>query len=165
MKTKIFYGNQYIGSMKVDGRKYSKWQIIKLKIGLYTKRVVLATFLASVGGWVAGGAIAWAYHMRPVTVFAEKIVQVQSSELPPVLQRIAKCESDGSQTAQNGQITYHSNSDGSLDIGRFQINLKYYGATATKLGYDLTNDADNEKMAEWIYANRGTSDWAASSKC
>jgi hypothetical protein len=45
------------------------------------------------------------------------------------------------------------------------VNLICWGAKASEFGLDLTKEADNTAMAEWIYANNGTSDWAASQKC
>jgi hypothetical protein len=165
MKTKIFYGNQYIGSTTIDGRKYSKWQIFKSKATRYTKRVILVSFIASVGGWIAGGAISYVYHMRPVTVYAEKTVEVADSTIPPVLLRIMKCESDNHQYGKTGQVLMKANTNGSVDVGVMQINVSIWGSKAKELGYDLTKESDNIAMGEWIYGNYGTEPWYLSAKC
>lgn len=95
----------------------------------------------------------------------------------PILQKIADCESgtrlkDGdakpnsaTQFAPNGQVLTNPNTNHSVDIGIMQINLAAYGATATKLGYNLSTQSGNEAMGLWIYENRGTSDWYSSESC
>jgi len=57
-----------------------------------------------------------------------------------------------------------ANTNGTVDIGEYQVNGFYWGKKASELGLDLTKEADNKKMAEWIYANKGTGDWY-SQKC
>lgn len=91
------------------------------------------------------------------------VVQADSG-IPPVLERIAKCESGGKHFDKNGQVLMRSNTNKSVDVGKFQINSIWF-AKATEMGLDITKEADNEKMAEWIYENKGTSDWSASFKC
>lgn len=165
-KTKVYVNGSHMGDITVDGskrltKKITKFQIFKYRAGRFMDNFAKAVFVVSiaVGSFQLGGI------MNPTTV-AGKEIQVETNVInAPVLDRIAKCESSGSQDAKNGQITYHSNSDGSIDVGKYQINIKYYGAVATKLGLDLTKEDDNRKMAEWIYLNRGTSDWSASANC
>lgn len=88
----------------------------------------------------------------------------------PVLDRIAGCESQGNRNSKgthfdkNGQVLMRSNTNRTVDLGKYQINTIWF-AKATELGLDLTRENDNKKMAEWIYANRGTGDWSASVKC
>lgn len=88
----------------------------------------------------------------------------------PVLDRIADCESgNGTKGSaihyKNGQVVMNANTNGTIDIGKYQINMTYWGKKATELGLDLTKEADNKAMAEWLYANKGTGDWSASQKC
>lgn len=109
--------------------------------------------------YLAGG------RMNPTTIVADRIVEVPSSDDAPVLKRIAKCESDARQkSAKNGQITYHVNSDGTVDIGIMEINSVHF-AEATRLGLDLTREEDNMKFAKWLYANYGTEPWYSSRSC
>lgn len=124
------------------------------------------------GGAIAVGGIifmAGALFASSNTVTAQNIVVPVPTD-SPVLDRIADCESGngtrGSATQfKNGQVIMRANSNGTIDVGRYQVNLTYWGAQATKLGLDLTKESDNKKMAEWIYANKGTGDWSASQKC
>lgn len=161
MKTRIYAGRDLIGRFNCDGRNYTRFQIFKMKLVKTIKR----TFV--VMGLFAG--LGWAYYFgsmfAPVRVQAiDKPVYVIATGTAPVLERIAKCESGGSQT-ENGQIQINVNKNGSVDIGKFQINLTTWGKTATKMGYDLTKESDNEAFARWIYENKGTQDWSASQHC
>jgi hypothetical protein len=120
------------------------------------------TAVMAIGGW----GMYFGANYFPKTTYAEKevIKEVLVSTTTPVLQRIAKCESNNSQT-KNGQVQIHVNTNGSVDIGKYMVNLQVWGATATKMGYDLTNEKDNEAFAKWLYENKGTEDWSASQKC
>jgi hypothetical protein len=88
----------------------------------------------------------------------------------PVLDRIAGCESQGNRNSKgthydkNGQVLMRSNTNRTVDLGKYQINTVWF-AKATELGLNLTLEEDNKTMAEWIYRNRGTGDWSASAKC
>jgi hypothetical protein len=106
----------------------------------------------------------WAYpqiETREVKVYVNQEVNY------PVLERIAQCESGGSQFDKNGQVLMRGNTNGrdSVDVGLFQVNLKYHGAEATKMGLDLTKEADNRAYAKFLYQTRGTVDWEASKHC
>ena len=88
----------------------------------------------------------------------------------PVLDRIANCESGngkkGSATQfRNGQVILHANRNRTTDIGKYQINMAVWGKKAGELGYNLSTENGNTKMAEWIYLNRGTSSWYSSRHC
>jgi hypothetical protein len=149
---KYFHSNQYdknyIGRFS---RFLKKW----------LKRSAWACVIA----WALVGSLKIGQHYFPQTVYAEKTVEVPIEKgLSPVMQRIAKCESGNTQKGKDGQLVIHVNSDGSYDQGTFQINSNW-NSTATKLGYDLTNEKDNQSFAEWLYENVGTSPWSASSKC
>ena len=145
-------------------------EMYKGKTGLWVRSKWLVgrsirnmTILASYG--LVAFTSAKIYNIiHPVTVYADRITTVEVVADSPVMARIAKCESGGSQT-KNGQILMHVNNDKSVDIGKYQINLQTWGATATKMGYDLTKESDNEAFAKWLYANKGTSDWSASMQC
>lgn len=84
--------------------------------------------------------------------------------LAPVMDRIAKAESGNTHIAKNGQVLVHVNKNMTTDVGVYQVNLQIWGATATKLGYDLFNEKDNRAFALWLYENKGTEPWTSSSK-
>jgi hypothetical protein len=110
--------------------------------------------------------------LSPKVVYQEvqKEVVIEISLETPVLDRIAGCESQGNRNSKgthfdkNGQVLMRSNTNRTVDLGKYQINTVWF-SKATELGLDLTKEDDNKKMAEWIYYNRGTGDWSASSKC
>lgn len=101
---------------------------------------------------------------------------VQLPVLSPVLDRIADCESGarkangkaipGSaiQFRPDGQVVYHANKNGTIDLGKYGINTVWF-KQAHALNLNLAKEEDNRKMAEWIYANRGTEDWYSSKTC
>jgi hypothetical protein len=165
-KTKIFYGNQYIESFNCDGNRVSKKQIMKYRV----KRTAIRTLLACIAfmliyviGYVTFllGAI-----NSPRIVEAEVIVEVEKpKEIPPVMKRIAKCESNNSHIdPKTGMVYMLANTNKTVDVGKYMINTVWH-KKANELGYDVTNEEDNEKMAMWIYENFGTSPWVFSSQC
>lgn len=162
--TKIFYGNQYIEKFNCDGKKYTKWQVLKYRITKFLKKLFITTaIVASVVG-IAYGSFKAGATLSPVTVFADKIVNVPVTPVSPVLIRIEKCESDDMQNNSQGQTLIHVNSNGSYDQGEYQINSTW-NTEATKLGYNLSTADGNQNMAQYLYENVGTSPWSSSSKC
>jgi hypothetical protein len=149
-QTKMKYNRNNIG-------QFTKSFIRKL--GIYTKRTILVSGMLTI--------IGYGYYAGTATKMAtadSKVIYIQSTSTPAVLQRIEKCESGNSHIDKNGQVAIHVNTDKSYDIGIFQIN-SVWSAQATKLGYDLTNKEDNEAFATWLYENQGTGAWSASAKC
>lgn len=102
-------------------------------------------------------------HFSPISVYAAAPIIQTESKTAPVMDRIAKCESSGTST-RDGQTLIHPNKDGSVDVGRYQINSTW-NKKATELGYNLSIDHDNEAFAYWLYNNIGTGPWSSSSKC
>jgi hypothetical protein len=97
-------------------------------------------------------------------------------EVPPVMQRIARAESFGSHYCTKevkarhtkctdvcvlGQTLVCKNTNGSFDVGKFQINSIHIPA-AVALGYDVFKEKDNEAFALYLYANEGTRPWYSS---
>jgi hypothetical protein len=158
-KTKVFFHGKQIYP-KRDGQ--GKFSSFKTKLGKFIRTVTLVILTlgvltsAGIGIYKAGGA----YNPKIVTEEKEVIVEVVNA---PVLERIAKCES-GNMHYKNGQVVVNVNSNGSYDMGRYQIN-SIWNKKATELKLDLTKEEDNKLMAEWIYTNRGTEDWYSSKKC
>ena len=82
--------------------------------------------------------------------------------IPPILERIAACESGNRQFDEKGIILGKVNR---YDRGRFQINEKYHGEKATELGYDLNTLEGNTNFALWLFEREGAKPWNASRKC
>lgn len=125
---------------------------------------VLAVFVAT----SASSALAYNYF-NPNTVYADRTVEVPTEQDIPILEKIIQCESGGSHYAKNGQLKVNINvqDDGtkSIDVGVGQINVSVWGATATKMGYDLTKETDNRAFTRWLFLNKGSAPWYSSSKC
>ncbi len=89
-------------------------------------------------------------------VFAESVVTNF-----PILDKIAKAESKNRQFGSDGQALIHVNTNGTYDIGYYQIN-SIWNAQATKLGYNLSLEADNKAFAQWLFENYGSEPWNSS---
>jgi hypothetical protein len=92
-----------------------------------------------------------------------RVVIVKDDTLPPVMQRIAQCESRDRHFTRLGKVLRgHRNPQ---DMGRFQINTVVWGKQAEVLGYDLRTPEGNTQMARYIFENYGSTPWRASAKC
>lgn len=81
----------------------------------------------------------------------------------PILIDIARCESTFKQYHEDGRVVRGLiDSD---DIGLMQINERYHGETAKKLGLDIYKVDGNVEYAKYLYKKFGTQPWSASSKC
>lgn len=167
-KTKMFYGNQYLGSVKIDGRLGEKKRGIKHQIFLATRMTQICLTIASVlvlGGWlVTAGILIAKSTIEPTKVYAKEIIEVPIKEIPPVLQRIAKCESPTGHYDENGKVVINKNTDGSLDIGKYQINSVHLAEIA-RMKLNVYDEKDNETFALHLMDARGTSDWYSSKGC
>lgn len=98
-----------------------------------------------------------------------KEVTVEKVELLPGLKPICACESTGNRDGEPRQFK----SDGSVlrgvvnsdDIGQCQINLKYHGEAAEKLGIDLFTNEGNIQYANLLYIKEGARPWSWSKNC
>ena len=108
--------------------------------------------------------------LNPKTIITKAEVIKEVEVRAPVLDRIAGCESQGNPKLKgthfdkNGQVLMRSNTNRTVDIGKYQINTIWF-AKATELGLDVTLEKDNEEMALYIYKNYGTTPWYASKSC
>ena len=83
--------------------------------------------------------------------------------VPPILERIAFCESGNRQFDEDGHIIrgfIHP-----PDTGRFQINKAVHATSARELGFDLDTLEGNTAFAVHLYEEQGTRPWKASEKC
>lgn len=82
--------------------------------------------------------------------------------IPRELEEIARCESRNRQFDESGKVLRGSNTH---DVGKYQINIKYWGTEAKKLGFDLFTEEGNEAMALEIYRRHKTDPWIWSKPC
>jgi hypothetical protein len=102
---------------------------------------------------------------RPVSqaVQATLVVLLQADTLPPVLHRIAQCESRGQYFTKDGRVvcgTQHA-----ADLGLFQIHTVVWGKKVQALGYDLYTPEGNTRMARYLFDNYGSVPWQSSAAC
>jgi len=164
-KTKIFNGNQYIGAFEATHKKYTRFQVMKYNLAQFMRKV----FIVMVG--TAFTTIIFIV-MKDIYITREldKLNQAtpvveETKELPAVMQRIAQCESGNKHFKDNGQVVTNANTNGTVDIGRFQINEKVWGKKAGELQLNLADEKDNITFAMWVYENYGTEDWKFSAHC
>jgi hypothetical protein len=127
---------------------------------------VLSGLLLSVGA-LLGTAVPLrdARHpdLVPQGVPQPHVIVVKDDTLPPVLQRIAQCESAGQQFARDGRVLRGKRHP--QDTGLFQINAVVWAKHAEALGYDIHTRDGNESMARYLFANYGSVPWQSSAKC
>jgi hypothetical protein len=125
---------------------------------------MLSGLLLSVGV-LLGTAIPLRDARRPVpqVVPQPHVIVVKDDTLPPVLQRIAQCESSGQQFTQDGKVLRGKRHP--QDTGLFQINAVVWAKQAETLGYDIRTQQGNESMARYIFENHGSVPWQSSAKC
>lgn len=91
----------------------------------------------------------------------------------PVLDRIGDAESGtcgkpGSrhQFNRDGTVVKHRNTNGTIDVGMYQINLSSeHIDLMVKKNFNPFTEEGNKAMAEYIYLNEGTGPWSSSAKC
>lgn len=153
---KVFYMGR-----RLDG-KFDSFKMKMHRLGRFLK-----ILFAAIGLIMLSGALgAFFFSTSKVTVTTQTVIAPA-----PVLSRIADCESGNGKPGtathygKSGQVLMIANPNATVDVGKYQINLYYWGAKATELGLDLTKEEDNRQMAEYIYSNNGTGDWSASAHC
>ncbi|MDP3962390.1 MAG: hypothetical protein Q8Q03_00780 [bacterium] len=92
----------------------------------------------------------------------EEYLREQYSDTP-ILVEIARCESTFSQFDKNGKALRGKVDND--DIGVMQINTRYHGKTAEKLGFDIHTIEGNVSYAKHLYEKQGSKPWNASAKC
>jgi hypothetical protein len=99
----------------------------------------------------------------PQAVHATPVIMVQADALPPVLHRIAQCESRGQHWTKQGHVVRGQRNR--HDIGLFQINTRVWGQKAQELGYDLYTPEGNTHMARYLFDHYGSVPWQSSAAC
>lgn len=142
----------------------TRWEMFKYKVRRLIRKAIMVSFLGAlvgIGLFIGKNSMAETVY---VNVTNEKVVTVEVDSKAPVLERIAKCESEGKHMT-NGQVTVNGNTNGSVDIGKYQINMAVWGKKAAEMGLNLAIEADNEAFATYLYKNLGTEPWVWSKKC
>jgi hypothetical protein len=99
----------------------------------------------------------------PQAVHATPVIIVQADTLPPVLHRIAQCESRGEHFTKDGRVV--RGKQHTADLGLFQINTVVWGTKAQELGYDLHTREGNTRMARYLFEHYGSVPWQSSAAC
>ncbi len=101
-------------------------------------------------------------EVRLEGVDTETIVRTYFSDIPVMIQ-IARCESTFRHTLSDGSVLRGRVDP--ADTGVMQINLRYHGTQAERLGLELTDIYDNMAYARDLYKRQGTQPWSASAPC
>jgi hypothetical protein len=99
----------------------------------------------------------------PVMVVVEREPVVSAPPLPPILQKIATCESRNTHYDRSGRVLRGRRNP--RDVGKYQINTAVWGPVAATQGYDLYNEQGNEQMARYLLAHYGSVPWRHSAAC
>jgi len=165
--TIIKQGRDILGRFAVTGSKrdclgLTWFDMVKYHTRRVTRASIIVCAVISMAGWtfVAGTYVA---PVKEVVANTEVIKEVKGKTA--VMERIAKCESGNSHTdPKTGQVYMLANTNKTVDVGKYMINSVWH-KKAKELGYDITKEVDNEKMAYWIYENMGTEAWKYSLHC
>jgi hypothetical protein len=87
--------------------------------------------------------------------------KITLADVPPILKKVAQCESGARQYNANGRIVKNPVTP---DYGIFQINAIHV-KTAQALGYDIFSEEGNIRFAMYLYQKNGLRDWNASKHC
>ena len=102
--------------------------------------------------------------LKPISRLAYPLMEAPKSlPVPVILDRIAWCESKGKHYDEHAEVLRGNVNP--YDIGKYQINIRYWGNEAQKLGYDIFSEEGNEDMAIAMYEKYGTKPWYWSKKC
>jgi hypothetical protein len=144
----------------------------------HLKRTLRVGGILALIAWLMLGSLKFgiAYAQGTTMSYIAPIANAQSitpKDLYPVLSRIGDCESGNGkegtakQFDKNGQVVKHVNMKGdyagTVDIGKYGINVDIWGKVAGKHGWNLYTEAGNRAMAEWLIDQQGTAPWDGTS--
>jgi hypothetical protein len=154
--------------MKIFNRtgkgRFSSFRSFVRRAWFWTK---VSFYAALFGGVFMGiGAVWFSSH----TIEAQTVTQAAPDA--PILERIADCESGtgkpgtGTQFRKDGSVVTNANTNGTVDVGKYQINLNpaHIREMAT-LGLNPLTEEGNTAYAKFLYENHGTGDWDSSAHC
>jgi len=162
-KCKIFFGNQHIKTIEVDGKRYTRGQAFRIKSTRMIKRILTTGALTVGVAWIAVGFLHIGLaNARTVQVEKEVVKEVRS--VPPILKRIMECESGYKHYDKSGQVLTRGNKNLTVDTGIAQINTVWH-KTASGMKLDITKEEDNIQFAIWLFDNYGSEPWYSSKNC
>lgn len=138
----------------------TKWQVFKYRVRRFMIQLAWCLVLALV---VVGIFEAGRYINPPIIYTQQEIIKEVPAKLS-VMTRIAKCESNGSHYAKNGQVLVSGNKNGSVDVGLYQINTIWF-REATDMGLNLFVEKDNIAFANHLLDKYGTEPWVWTKPC
>jgi|ERR1700733_4789176 len=159
-KLKVFAGDTRLKDVWVGA---SRWEIIKFRTARFLRKLFIVTSIIGATAGISYASFKAGGTLSPVTVFADKIVNVpivQDQPFPPMLQKICDAESGGNQFLPNGNVVRGKVTPD--DVGYCQIHESLWEDKARSLGYDIYTEQGNKDMALWIFDNYGTAPWNAS---
>lgn len=141
--------------------KIGKWvKEILTKIYIFIKYLLKLVMFGTIGTALVLSGVLIDRLAKPEHILAQ-VIEVK--ELPPILKKICKAESQNRQFRDDkGHVLRGSTTPS--DIGYCQINEIYWNDTAKDLGYDIYTEKGNKEMAMYIFENEGTTPWN-SSRC
>jgi hypothetical protein len=129
--------------------------------------VVLAMsgLLFLIAGVVLGKAVQprQEHSSAPQVVQQTQVIRVKDETLPPVMQRIARCESQGQHFTRDGKVVRGKRNP--QDTGLFQINATVWGKKAQELGHNIHTQEGNTQMARYLFEHYGSVPWKSSASC
>lgn len=142
---------------------YTKWQraiqaVKKFFALLGISSVMLLSYYLVYGA----GQITDKVEVKTEIQKVENIVVLIDETIPPILVKIAKCESLNKHLDKEGRVKLGTNPN---DIGRYQINSTIWGRIAHEKGWNLYIEEDNKKMALYLFNEYGTVPWRNSAHC
>lgn len=99
--------------------------------------------------------------VRPTNKTVRQQVEEYFADVPMLI-KVAECESRFRQYDSDGNVFRGIIPE---DVGVMQINEKYWGDTADKIGVDLYTTQGNMVYARYLYNKEGLRPWKASSAC
>src|SRR3990167_4441948 len=100
--------------------KVGRFTSFKRNVFWFCKRVFwgMSISLIAMGLYVAG-------QTNSSITSITQVVNAES-KIPPVLQRIAKCESSDTHYGKSGQVLLSANTNDTVDVGRYQVNSVWF---------------------------------------
>ncbi len=163
----FYHLNKEGAARKVAERGWTSLQHADLQIPIRVTGTDAVLARASYHGHTVAHTHARTKHV----LYPKQLVRTQSIHTlvrtafrdTPIMVKIAQCESQMIHGYSNGRVL-----QGIIDpddIGVMQINRRYHGRDARRMGYNIYSAQGNIAFAKYLYRTQGTRPWKASSPC